>query len=195
MSVTVEMATGMAVLIAPEQDRNGGQPWVSRSRATCASSSPLGGSQIRPSSNGLTIRCFRNDLLWTAGVRHRWLGWRRWPCRCPRRSAVPDGVRPLPHAGDQRRHGCPCGSRIGHDSSCGARPDAVRNRCYRRPRPLREAWSVSTGMATAAARAEPERSGHRHCRTLRKWPSGVPSRFRTPRTDCRVWCPPGECGG
>jgi hypothetical protein len=31
--------------------------------------------------------------------------------------------------------------------------------------------------------------------TVPLWPSGLPSRFRTPWTDGRVRCPPGRCGG
>jgi hypothetical protein len=76
-----------------------------------------------------------------------------------------------------------------------AQPDPVRNRCYRRPRPpqvsmvgVRPSWPPEPPVP------EQERSCRGHCRTLPLWPSAMPSRFRTPRTDCRVRCPPGGCG-
>jgi hypothetical protein len=51
-----------------------------------------------------------------AGVRQRWPGWCRWPCRCPRPGRV-SGCRP--DAGQQRGHGGPCGSHPRPATSCG----------------------------------------------------------------------------
>jgi hypothetical protein len=59
----------------------------------------------------------------------------------------------------------------------------------------REHGRCPAAMATPAIRAGQQRSSHRSCRTLPLWPSGMPSRFRTPRTDGRVRYPPGGCGG
>jgi hypothetical protein len=50
-------------------------------------------------------------------------------------------------------------------------------------------------LATPAIRAGQQRSSRRRCWTLPLWQSGMPSRFRTPRTDGSVRCPPGGCGG
>jgi hypothetical protein len=92
----------------------------------------------------------------------------------------------------------PCGSRRGHGNERGAQPDT-------RPEPLLpqataaakpgEHGRCPVSMATPAAPpGGQERTCRRPCRTLPLRPSGLPSRFRTPRTDCRVRCPTGGRG-
>jgi hypothetical protein len=130
----------------------------------------LGSSQIRPSSNGLTVRCFRNDRSEDGGVRHTWPGWCRWPGRCPWRADARTGVR-LPTAwGHQHGHRWPCGGYRGH----GIHGPRNRLRCLGPLLPQATAASSKrhgrfpAAMATVAARSGtgavlPDTAGHSCC--------------------------------
>jgi hypothetical protein len=90
--------------------------------------------------------------------------------------------------------GGPCGSHRGHGNSGGARP----TRCPEPRLPQAKAGTRQLSMVGVwSARPPGLRPGTGAVlpRTVPLWPSGLPSRFRTPWTDGRVRCPPGRCGG
>jgi hypothetical protein len=112
---------------------------------------------------GLTVRCFRTTALRTAGVRQTRPGWRRWPCRCPRRSAVRTGVRPpTGHRPPAWTPGGPCGSHRGHATSCG--PSRTRFGTAATAGHSRAASGMRAGHGRSQARGRPP------CSTM-PWPA------------------------
>jgi hypothetical protein len=69
--------------------------------------------------------------------------------------------------------------------------EPVQDRCYRRPQAISVSMvGVRAGTVTGGSCANISGSAA-DCRTLALRLSGMPSRFRTPRTDGRVRCPSG----
>jgi hypothetical protein len=104
----------------------------------------------------------------------------------------------LPHAGHQRGHGWSLRQpprtwqlvwrAAGHGSGTAATAGHSRVQTS-------WAWSVSCQHGDPTAHAGNRSGLPQTSPTLPLWPSAVPSRFRTPWTECRVRCLPGGCGG
>jgi hypothetical protein len=101
--------------------------------------------------SGLTVRCF-----WNGRPPDGWCpdGWCPADVAMPVSAAIcgPDGC-PAAHNSTPATSvdtGGPCGSHRGPANSCGAQPDPVRDRCYRRPQPC---WFRHAGRTQSQAGA------------------------------------------
>ena len=183
LNASALVGVGRWVLPAP-----GRPPQAAARRAGLEKS---GGSCNERNDHGLTVRCFGTTAARTAGVRHA------WPGRCLQRSLARPGVwPPFRTPATSADTGGPCGSHRGHGSWSGARPATVLEPL------LPQATAASNrggrclcpvGVATPSAMRGTGVDCRRHRRTV---PCGrPPSRSGHPRTDCRVRCLPGGCGG
>jgi hypothetical protein len=118
---------------------------LEKSRRSCNESGQAA-VERRSASGGLTVRCFRDN--------RRPDGWCPADVAMPVSAAIcgPDRC-PAAHNSTPATSvdtGGPCGSHRGPANSCGAQPDPVRDRCYRRPQPC---WFRHAGRTQSQAGA------------------------------------------